>query len=84
MVDVKQISRDVRKHFNITPGAFEVNPQTGEVDVKGDVKFKGAEASQGQFHVQFGTVKGDFACYEKGVTSLKGSPHTVHGSFFLL
>jgi hypothetical protein len=83
MVDVKQISRLVRKHFKISnKGTFEVNPQNGEVDVVGNVTFKGAEASQGQFHVQFGTVQGDFACYEKGVTSLKGSPHTIHGDFF--
>jgi len=83
MVDVKQISKLVRKHFQIRgKGTFTVNPHTGEVDAVGDVIFKGLDISQGMFHVQFGTVKGDFVCYEKGVISLKGSPHTIHGDFF--
>ncbi len=81
MVDVAQISKQVKRHFRIK-GTFDVNAQTGEVDVQGDVTFKGLITSQGMFHVQFGTVTGEFVCSDKGVVSLKGSPHTVLGNFY--
>lgn len=81
MVDVDQISKQVKRHFKII-GTFEVNPITGEVDVQGEVIFKGLVTSKGQFHVQFGTVTGEFVCSDKGVVSLKGAPHTVLGNFY--
>lgn len=81
MVDVDQITKLVKRHFKIN-GNFQVNPQTGEVDVQGDVIYKGLTTSQGMFHVQFGTVSGDFDCANKNAISLIGSPHTVGGNFF--
>jgi hypothetical protein len=81
MVNVELISKQVKRHFRIK-GTFDVNPQSGEVDVQGDVLFKGLITSQGRFHVQFGTVTGEFVCSDLGVVSLEGSPHTVMGDFF--
>ena len=81
MVNVELINKQVKRHFRIK-GTFDVNPQTGEVDVQGDVRFKGLITSQGRFHVQFGTVTGEFDCSDLGVVSLEGSPHTVMGDFF--
>ena len=81
MVDVDLISKQVKRHFRIK-GTFEVNPITGEVDVKGNVTFKGLASSEGRFPVQFGTVSGDFVCHDLGVVSLQGSPHTVMGNFW--
>jgi hypothetical protein len=59
-----------------TSGSWTLNPQTGLVDVNGDLycdhqslpDFKG---------VRFGVVVGDFDCSNNQLTSLKGAPQSV-------
>ena len=53
------------------------------VNVAGDVDFNFSYGGNysGNLPVQFGHVKGDFCCAELGLTTLKGSPHTVEGLF---
>jgi hypothetical protein len=63
-----------------TKGNWTLNPQTGLVDVNGDLycdhqslpDFKG---------VRFGVVVGDFDCSNNQLTSLKGAPQKVGGYF---
>ena len=80
MVDVDSIIKLVKRHFNIK-GTLDVNPLTGDVDVQGDVSFKGLPDSQGRFPVQFGRVTGTFSCVNKGLTTLQGAPHEVGANF---
>ena len=49
------------------------------VDVDGDVFIDKLELSQ--FPVKFGTVSGDFYCYDNKLTSLEGAPKEVGGDF---
>jgi hypothetical protein len=61
-------------------GKWQVNPQTGLVDVEGDfdcsdqglIDFKG---------VRFGEVSRDFNCFRNSLTSLEGAPQSVGGDF---
>ena len=63
-----------------TFGKWNLNPQTGLVDVDGDFNcyyrrltdFKG---------VRFGVVTGYFYCYHNRLTSLEGAPQSVGGGF---
>jgi hypothetical protein len=64
-----------------TKGTWQVNPQTGLVDVKGDFDCseKGLKDFKG---VQFGVVSGNFYCHENKLTSLEGAPQKVGGNFW--
>ena len=64
---------------------FERNPSSGKYDFDGDVTRQMlsnfvAEGGDG-FTIDFGEVKGNFACSELGLTSLKGAPLLVYGDF---
>ena len=61
-------------------GIWELNPQTGLVDVKGnfDSSNKGLANLRG---IRFGEVSGSFYCDYNQLTSLEGAPQKV-GSFF--
>ena len=64
-----------------TRGTWKLNPQTGEVDVKGD--FNCSEQGLSDFKgVRFGVVKGDFDCGSNLLTSLVGAPQKVEGDFW--
>ena len=63
-----------------TRGTWKLNPQTGEVDVKGD--FNCSEQGLSDFKgVRFGVVKGSFWCYDNLLTSLEGAPREVGESY---
>ena len=64
-----------------TWSTWKLNPQTGEVDVKGD--FNCSEQGLSDFKgVRFGVVKGDFDCGSNLLTSLVGAPQKVEGDFW--
>ena len=64
-----------------TKGTWQLNSQTGEVDVDGDfdcsgqglIDFKG---------VRFGVIEGHFNCRNNQLSSLEGGPREVKMSFF--
>ena len=62
-----------------TKGTWQVNPQTGLVDVEGD--FDCTHNLTDFNGVQFGVVGGDFGCSWNSLTSLKGAPQKVGGDF---
>jgi hypothetical protein len=78
VINVKQIKKLLKTHFKIN-GSVTVNPDTGVVDVIGDVELK---SNLAQMPVQFGHVTGDFWCYGTSLTNLTGAPHEVGGSFY--
>ena len=63
-----------------TNGTWQLNPETGLVDVKGrfDCKDRGLSDFKG---VRFGVV-GDFWCQRNRLTSLEGAPREVGASFW--
>jgi hypothetical protein len=62
--------------------------ENGLVNVNGDVNLSGGKLTKlyekklTKLPVQFGSVTGSFNCYNNNLTTLKGSPHTVHGDFY--
>ena len=64
-----------------TRGTWQLNPQTGEVDVEGDFNCNMREISDFK-GVRFGKVVGGFYCGNNQLTSLEGSPREVGGSFY--
>jgi len=61
-------------------GIWELNPQTGLVDIDGD--FWVPRRSLTDFRgVRFGRVSGFFSCSDNSLTSLEGSPRSVGGGF---
>jgi hypothetical protein len=76
MVDVTEIKALLKKYFTIL-GNVTIQPD-GVVDVKGQVFLK---KKVKQFPVQFGNVSEAFACHEKSLTTLIGSPRRVGGDF---
>ena len=61
-------------------GRWNLNPQTGFVDVVGD--FDCGEQGLTDFKgVKFGKVSGYFDCDDSQLTSLEGAPQTVGGYF---
>ena len=64
-----------------TEGKWQVNPQTGLVDIEGNFKCfrQGLTDFKG---VRFGNVSGDFDCYSNKLTSLEGSPQSVGRDFY--
>ena len=63
-----------------TSGTWQLNPETGLVDVDGD--FRCSDQGLSDFNgVRFGRVKGDFDCTNNQLTSLEGAPEKVGGDF---
>lgn len=82
MVDLQRIERLLATIYNIK-GHYRINPQTGVVDVNGNVSVLklGSFNKIKSLSVQFGHVKGHFDCSWQNLSSLKGAPHTVDGDF---
>lgn len=80
MVNVKQIDRLLKKHF-VIQGDHVIDPNTGVVDVTGNVILTDARLPTPEIPVQFGVVTGDFWCRKKGLVNLKGAPTWVGGQF---
>ena len=74
---------DVRFLNDVVEGEWEVNPDTGLIDVNGNVDLR----SWGYFNVSFGRINGDFtypathAPNRWNHRGLKGSPREVNGNF---
>ena len=64
-----------------TSGTWQLNPQTGEVDVDGDFNCRGQGLSDFK-GVRFGKIGGKFDCRNNGLTTLEGAPLKVGGSFY--
>ncbi len=63
-----------------TSVTWQLNPQTGLVDVKGS--FDCREQGLGDFKgVRFGVIKRDFECRSNQLTTLEGAPREVGGYF---
>ena len=62
-------------------GTWQLNPQTGEVDVEGDFgcNMQGLSDFNG---VRFGRVKGDFHCSDNQLTTLVGAPQDAGRGFY--
>jgi hypothetical protein len=75
-VDKEKIEELLHAYFTVHhPYLINYN---GVVDVDGNVQLI---KEAGQLPVTFGTVSGDFACYNNHLTSLQGAPTSVGGSF---
>jgi hypothetical protein len=77
MVDKQEIKNLLGKHFVIT-GHTKIDPQTGVVDVDGDVKLR---TKVKQLPATFGQVSGNFDCYNDQLSTLAGAPKDVGGEF---
>ena len=64
-----------------TQGTWELNSQTGLVDVDGNFNCTGQKLG-GFKGVRFGKVTGDFSCNHNSLTSLEGAPQKVGGDFY--
>lgn len=73
MVDVKQIELLLHLNF-LTYGEYHIDPDTGVINVKGDVLLK---QNMEEMPVQFGTVTDVFDCRHMQLTTLKGAPIKV-------
>ena len=64
-----------------TKGTWQLNPQTGLVDVNGD--FNCGEQELSDFKgVRFGVVRGYFHCHTNQLTTLEGAPREVGEGFW--
>jgi hypothetical protein len=61
--------------------AWSVNPATGLVDVKSSFDCSNRELKS-LCGIRFGTVKGDFYCFNNQLTTLEGAPRKVEGYFY--
>lgn len=77
MVNADKIREALRIHYN-TAGTVTIYPETGVVDVEGNVHLR---SRTGSLQVTFGKVLGDFICANTHLKSLAGAPHTVGGDF---
>jgi hypothetical protein len=59
---------------------WTLNPETGLVDVDGDVNI--SKMNLTSIPIRFGVVTGDFSCYENNLITLDGSPKQVGGTFY--
>ena len=59
---------------------WELNSETGLVDVFGDVDISDREITR--IPVKFGRVEGNFDCHSNQLTHLEGSPQSVGGGFY--
>lgn len=73
MVDVNKIKDLLKTYFKID-GSYQIDPDSGVIDVDGDVK---VVRQIEEIPVQFGVVTGTFICSIARLTSLKGAPHKV-------
>jgi hypothetical protein len=64
-----------------TRGTWAVNPATGLVDVQGSFDCSN-QRLKSLYGIRFGTVEGDFYCYNNQLTTLEGAPQTVEGNFY--
>src|SRR5690606_35229718 len=64
--------------FNIQN--WELNSDTGLVDVRGDVNLSGKNLKE--LPLKFGRVDGYFDCSLNQLTSLEGGPNSVGGHFY--
>lgn len=78
MIDTAQIILTLRKNFH-TSREVKVDPQTGHVDVDGEVD---SIASMKKLPVQFGRVSGDFDISGINLISLRGAPNFVGEDFY--
>ena len=67
--------------YECTTGSWEINTQTGLVDVDGDFSCTGQGLTDFK-GVRFGNIIGDFDCDNNLLTSLRGAPQVVGGSFY--
>lgn len=77
MVNVPEIDDHLQKYFKVL-GSYNIDPDSGVVDVHGDVRLK---LQCAQMPVQFGVVDGSFVCSEKGLTTLQGAPQQCTHNF---
>ena len=71
-----------------TKGTWRVNPSTGLVDIRGDFHCskilydppKGLKSFMGI--IKFGSVTGNFTCFDSKLRSLEGAPKEVSGNFY--
>ena len=77
----QELTREQKNWLNkCTDGTWEINPQTGLIDVYGDFECK--EQGLPDFKgVRFGKVTLSFNCSDNSLTSLTGAPQSV-GKFF--
>ena len=73
------------KEINRIKSKLKLNPHTNRYDYDGNLSKNDlsnfiAENKEG-FTINFGKVTGIFACYQLGLTSLKGAPTEVGGDF---
>jgi len=59
---------------------WEINPETGLVDISGDVKLSGRGLEK--LPLKFGIVDGNFHCSSNQLTSLENTPNWVNESFY--
>ena len=79
--NTQELAREQKNWLNkCTDGTWEINPQTGLIDVYGDFECK--EQRLPDFKgVRFGKVTLSFNCSDNSLTSLAGAPQSV-GKFF--
>ena len=79
--NTQELAREQKNWLNkCTDGTWEINPQTGLIDVYGDFECK--EQGLPDFKgVRFGKVTLSFNCSDNSLTSLTGAPQSV-GKFF--
>lgn len=82
MVDVAQISRILKRHFDVTHMVNWDLDDQGRVQVWGHIRLVGGTLKHGQIPLQFGRVSGDFIARACELNSLAGAPDHVGGNFF--
>lgn len=80
---VKQLTRDqtdwLDDHMETRNSGWELNPETGLVDVYGDVLIR--KEFLIKLPVAFGLITGNFDCGHNRLISLEGAPQKVLGNF---
>jgi hypothetical protein len=78
MVNVNEIEQKFKKHFSYHGVITHIDPETGQIDVDGDVYLK---RKVSRLPVQFAHVTGSFVCSDSKLKTLAGAPHSVRGVF---
>jgi hypothetical protein len=81
MVDVAQISRILKRHFDVTHMVHWDLDDQGRVQVWGHIRLVGGALNDGQIPLQFGRVSGDFIARACELNSLAGAPDHVGRDF---
>jgi hypothetical protein len=79
MVNTEKITQLLDKHFNTT-GDIMIDPDSGVVNVSGDVRVKSHVT---QLPITFGRVGGHFLFYDNKPTHLQGVPTHLGKSFYV-